>query len=59
MRLPTSADAALAALQADPVVQGFLPERLLQAYVANKQAEVAMTRDWTPAEICKRYAEVY
>ena len=59
VRLPSSADAALAALQADPVVQGFLPERLLQAYVANKQAEVAMTRDWPPAEICKRYAEVY
>lgn len=59
VRLPTSADAALEALQADPVVQGFLPERLLQAYVANKQAEFALCRDWTPAEICKRYAEVY
>ncbi len=59
MRLPTSADAALAALQADPVVQGFLPPRLLQAYIANKQAEFALSRDWTPAEICRRYAEVY
>lgn len=59
VRLPTSADAALAALQADPVVQGFPPDRLLKASIANKQAEIALSRDWRGAEICKRYAEVY
>ena len=59
VRLPMSADAALAALKADPVAQGFLPERMLQAYVANKRAEFALSRDWTPAQICQRYAEVY
>ena len=59
VRLPMSADAALAALEADPVAQGFLPERMLQAYVANKRAEFALSRDWTPAQICQRYAEVY
>ena len=59
VRLPASTDEAFAALQSDPVVQGFLPERLLQAYIANKQAEFALSRDWTPAQICQRYAEVY
>jgi glutamine synthetase len=59
VRLPTSADDALDALEADEVVKGFLPERLLQAYVANKRAEFALSRGWTPAEICARYAEVY
>lgn len=59
VRLPLSADQALAALDADPVVQGFLPKRLLEAYVANKQAEFAISRDWGPNELCKRYAEIY
>ena len=59
LRLPSSAQAALAALQADPVVQGFLPPRLYQAYIANKQAEIDLTAGWTPEEICRRYAEVY
>ena len=59
VRLPSSTDAAMAALDADPVVQGFLPERLYHAYVANKRAEFAISQGWTPAEICKRYAEVY
>ena len=59
VRLPTSAQAALAALMADPLVQGFLPQRLYQAYIANKQAEIDMTEGWTPEEICRRYAEVY
>lgn len=59
VRLPSSADEAFAALAADSVVQGFLPERLLQANIANKQAEFALSRDWTPAEICQRYVEVY
>ena len=59
VRLPSSAQAALAALMADPVVQGFLPQRLYQAYIANKQAEIDMTEGWTPEEICLRYAEVY
>ena len=59
VRLPASADQALAALDADPVVQGFLPERLLQAYIVNKKAEFAHCRDWNPEELCQRYAEIY
>lgn len=58
-RLPTSVDAAMAALGADVTVQGFLPKPLLDAYRANKAAEFAIARDWPPEEICRRYAEVY
>jgi glutamine synthetase len=59
VRLPASADQALAALGADPVVQGFLPKRMLQAYIANKEAEFELCRGWSPEELCRRYAEIY
>jgi glutamine synthetase len=59
VRLPTSLGAALDALDADSVVQAFLPPRLLDAYRANKRAELALGKDWTPEEICRRYAEVF
>ncbi len=58
-RLPASADEAIAALEADARVQSFMPPRLLTAYLANKRGEFALSRDWTPQEICKRYAEVF
>lgn len=58
-RLPSSVDAAMAALAADATVKGFLPKPLLSAYLANKMAEFAIARDWTPEDICRRYAEVY
>lgn len=59
VRLPDTADAALAALEADTAVQGFLPPMLLQAYLDNKRAEFAISRDWSPAELCQRYAEIF
>lgn len=59
VRLPSSVEAAFAALQDDPVVQGFLPQRLLDAYIANKQAEFEISRAWAPDELCRRYAEIY
>ena len=59
VRLPATLGAALDALDADAVVQGFLPPRLLEAYRGNKRAELALGKDWTPEEVCKRYAEVY
>lgn len=59
IRLPTSVDAAFAALKADTVLQTFLPEALLRAYIANKEAEFALSRDWAPEELCRRYAEIY
>jgi glutamine synthetase len=59
VRLPTTLGAALDALDADKVVQGFLPRRLLEAYRGNKRAELAVGKDWTPEELCRRYAEVF
>jgi len=59
VRLPGSTTEAFAALKADKTVQGFLPEQLLQIYVAEHEAEFALSEAWSPAEICRRYAEVY
>ena len=58
-RLPSSVDLAMSALAGDVAVQGFLPKPLLEAYRANKAGEFAIVREWTPEEICRRYAEVY
>jgi glutamine synthetase len=58
-RLPTSLDSALVALKADPVVMQFLPPKLLEAYLANKSAEAEIARNWSPAQLCERYAEIY
>lgn len=59
VRLPASVEEAFAALEADAVVQGLLPARLLSAYVDTKRAEFALAADWSPQELCRRYAEVY
>lgn len=59
VRLPGSTGEALAALKADAVAQTFLPDMLLRAYIANKEAEFAISADWSPDEICRRYAEIY
>ncbi len=59
VRLPETLDAALAALESDPVARAFLPGPLMAAYLGVKRAELELTRGWTPEEICRRYAEVY
>jgi glutamine synthetase len=59
VRLPETLAAALKALEADPVAGTFLPEPLFAAYLGVKRAELELTRDWPPEEICRRYAEVY
>jgi glutamine synthetase len=59
VRLPASLGEALDALDADKIVQDFLPPRFLEAYRGNKRAELALSKDWTAEEICKRYAEVF
>jgi glutamine synthetase len=58
-RLPGSAAEAFAALKADATARSFLPERLLKCYIDNHEAEFALSRDWSPDEICRRYVEVY
>ena len=46
-------------LEADAIARAFLPEPLLAAYLGVKRAELQLTQDWAPEEICRRYAEVY
>jgi glutamine synthetase len=58
-RLPGSAAEALAALKADATARSFLPKPLFDIFIANRQAELALSRDWTPEEICRRYVDVY
>jgi glutamine synthetase len=59
IRLPKTLSDALAALEADKTVQGFLPPRFLKAYRDNKQTELEVAKDWSPEELCRRYVEVY
>jgi len=59
VRLPATLAAALDALEADATVKGFAPPLFLKAYLANKRAELALSKDWTAEEICNRYAEVF
>ncbi len=58
-RLPTSLEAALAALGADATAKAWLPAPLLEAYRRYKGSEVEITKDWDDAELCRRYREVY
>ena len=59
VRLPTSLDAALEALTADPVVSGWFSERFLEAYLSHKRTESEIMRELTLEEQCARYAAVY
>jgi glutamine synthetase len=58
-RLPTSLTAALAALDADATVKGWLPPLLLECYRKHKQDEIATLADCSDAEQAERYAAVY
>ncbi|MDQ7250345.1 glutamine synthetase family protein [Dongia sedimenti] len=58
-RLPGSTTEAFAALKSDKTVQAFLPKQLLEIYIAGHEAEFALSEAWSPAEICRRYVEVY
>jgi glutamine synthetase len=57
--LPRSLEAALAALESDPVAQGWWSKAAMAAYLAFKRAEIAALGQADPPEVCKRYAEVY
>ncbi|MEQ9643245.1 MAG: glutamine synthetase family protein [Alphaproteobacteria bacterium] len=58
-RLPTSLEAALAALAADTYMSDCLPAGMRQAFLAMKRLEIATFADASPDEICQRYAAVY
>ncbi|MGL4287062.1 MAG: glutamine synthetase [Phreatobacter sp.] len=58
-RLPQSLEAALGALEADPVASGFLAPKALATYLGMKRTEIALTAGLDPVALCKRYAEIY
>jgi glutamine synthetase len=58
-RLPTSLPAALEALEADPIVQGWLPPLLLECYLKHKRGEIAALEGLSEAEQAERYAGAY
>jgi len=59
VRLPTSLDAALAALAADPAASSWFSPTFLDAYRRYKRCEIELMADLTPEELCQRYAEAY
>jgi glutamine synthetase len=56
--LPATLEAALAAVEEDAVLRGWLPDELWDCYHSLKRAELAEVADCTPAEACARYASV-
>jgi glutamine synthetase len=58
-RLPETLPDALAELERDATVLGWLPEPLRLAYFALKRTEMARVKDLDPKTQCERYAEVY
>jgi glutamine synthetase len=57
--LPASLDVALAALEADEVVSGWLDPRLRHTYLAVKRADLAAVADLSEHEQCEWVADVY
>jgi glutamine synthetase len=56
--LPTSLEAALAAVEDDAVLRGWLSDELWDCYRSLKHAELAEVADCSAAEACARYAAV-
>lgn len=59
VRLPTSLDAALDALEADPAMLGWLGEDLARAYLLAKRHEADQCRALDAEAVCRRYADVF
>ena len=58
-RLPISLPDALAALEADTVVSGWLPAAMRQTYFSMKRSEIADCTGLSPDELCAKYSQVY
>jgi glutamine synthetase len=58
-RLPTSLAAALDALEADTVAQGWFPPLLLDVYLRHKRGELESLEGLSEDEWVVRYAEAY
>ena len=57
--LPSSLDEALAALDADATVKGWMSPTFHEAYVAVKRMEISMFADKSPEHMCERYHNAY
>jgi glutamine synthetase len=57
--LPATLGEALAKLDADATVKGWMSPVMYESYIAVKRKEIEMAKDADPAEICRRYHEVY
>jgi glutamine synthetase len=57
--LPSSLDEALAALDADSTVKGWMSPTFYDAYVGVKRMEISMFADKTPEHMCERYHDAY
>jgi glutamine synthetase len=58
-RLPTSLAAALDALEADQVAQGWLPPLLLEVYLRHKRGELKSLEGLSADEQAERYVKAY
>lgn len=58
-RLPTSLPEALAALEADRVVCGWLPPTFVDCWHGMRQKELEIVAGLDDTALCRRYAEVY
>ena len=58
-RLPETLEAALAVLEGDGDVRGWLPPKLLESFLAVKRAEIALMDGKDKPAICAAYGERY
>jgi glutamine synthetase len=58
-RLPESLESALAALAADPTVNGWFEPVFLESFHGVRQAEMALLSQMDPAAICEQYRSLY
>ena len=59
VRLPTSLEAALAALEADPVVTGWFAPVFLECFTGVKRGEIAHLEGRHPADLCALYGGLF
>jgi glutamine synthetase len=58
-RLPETLPEALAELERDKTMLGWLPEPMRLAYFALKRTEMTRVKDLDAVAQCERYAEIY
>jgi glutamine synthetase len=46
-------------MDADPIVKSWMSQTMYDSYVSVKRTEVAITKDLSDEEVCRRYAAVY